>query len=107
MKRYSLHPSSFSLVETEEFYERKAKKGLILDKRGHQLSRFRKDEPKNLSYRVEIVDDKRLEDGNIPEEQISVYEECGWTHVCGKSQIQIFTADKDTDPPELYTKPED
>ena len=107
MKRYSLHPSSFSLVETEEFYERKAKKGLILDKRGHQLSRFRKDEPKNLSYRVEIVDDKRLEDGKIPEEQILVYEECGWTRVCGKSQIQIFSADKDTDPPELYTKPED
>ena len=107
MKRYSLHPSSFSLVETEEFYERKAKKGLILEKRGHYLSRFRKEEPKNLSYRVEIVDDKRLEDGNIPEEQISVYEECGWTRVCGKSQIQIFSADKDTDPPELYTKPED
>ncbi|WP_313126690.1 DUF2812 domain-containing protein [Proteiniclasticum ruminis] len=107
MKRYSLHPSSFSLVETEEFYERKAKKGLILEKRGHYLSRFRKEEPKNLSYRVEIVDSKRLEDGKIPEEQILVYEECGWTRVCGKSQIQIFSADKDTDPPELYTKPED
>ena len=107
MKRYSLHPSSFSLVETEEFYERKAKKGLILDKRGHQLSRFRKDEPKNLSYRVEIVDDKRLEDGKIPEEQILVYEECGWTHVCGKRQIQIFSADKNTDPLEFYTQPED
>ena len=107
MKRYSLHPSSFSLVETEEFYERKAKKGLILEKRGHYLSRFRKDEPKNLSYRVEIVDDKRLEDGKIPEEQISVYEECGWTHVCGKRQIQIFSADKNTDPLEFYTQPED
>ena len=107
MKRYSLHPSSFFLVETEEFYERKAKKGLILEKRGHYLSRFRKDEPKNLSYRVEIVDDKRLEDGKIPEEQISVYEECGWSHVCGKRQIQIFSAEKDTDPPELYTNPED
>lgn len=107
MKRYSLHPSSFSLVETEEFYERKAKKGLILDKRGHQLSRFRKDEPKNLSYRVEIVDDKRLEDGKIPEEQILVYEECGWSHVCGKRQIQIFSADKNTDPLEFYTQPED
>ncbi|SDI55088.1 DUF2812 domain-containing protein [Proteiniclasticum ruminis] len=107
MKRYSLNPSSFSLVETEEFYERKAKKGLILEKRGHYLSRFRKEEPKNLSYRVEIVDDKRLEDGKIPEEQILVYEECGWSHVCGKRQIQIFSAEKDTDPPELYTNPED
>lgn len=107
MKRYSLHPSSFSLVETEEFYERKAKKGLILVKRGHYLSRFRKEEPKNLSYRVEIVDDKRLEEGKIPEEQILVYEECGWFYVCGKRQIQIFSADKNTDPPELYTKPED
>lgn len=106
-KKYYFHPSTFSLIETEEFYERKAKKGLILDKRGHQLSRFRKDEPKNLSYRVEIVDDKRLEDGKIPEEQILVYEECGWSHVCGKRQIQIFSAEKDTDPPELYTNPED
>lgn len=106
-KKYYFHPSTFSLIETEEFYERKAKKGLILVKRGHYLSRFRKEEPKNLSYRVEIVDDKRLEDGKIPEEQILVYEECGWFYVCGKRQIQIFSADKNTDPPELYTQPED
>lgn len=106
-KKYYFHPSSYSLVEIEEFYEKKAEKGLILEKRGDYLSRFRKEEPKQLSYRVEVIDYDKLEEQKIPEEQVAIYEECGWTHVCGRRHIQIFSADKSTDPPELYYQPED
>lgn len=106
-KKYCFHPSSYSLSEIEEFYEKKAENGLLVEKRGNYLSRFRKEEPKNLSYRVEVIDYDKLEEHKIPEEQVAIYEECGWTHVCGHRHIQIFSADKSTDPPELYYQPED
>lgn len=106
-KKYYFHPSSYSLSEIEEFYEKKASEGLILDTRGNFLSGFRKEEPKNLSYRVEVIDYDKLKEHKIPDEQVAVYEDCGWTHVCGHHHIQIFSADKDTDPPELYYQPQD
>ncbi|SFN98710.1 DUF2812 domain-containing protein [Proteiniclasticum ruminis] len=106
-KKYYFHPSSYSLSEIEEFYEKKAENGLLLEKRGNYLSKFRKEEPKNLSYRVEVIDYDKLNEHKIPEEQVAIYEECGWTHVCGHRHIQIFSADKSTDPPELYYQPED
>ena len=106
-KKYYFHPSSYSLSEIEEFYEKKAENGLLLEKRGNYLSRFRKEEPKNLSYRVEVIDYDKLKEHKIPEEQVAIYEECGWTHVCGHRHIQIFSADKNTNPPELYYQPED
>lgn len=106
-KKYCFHPSSYSLSEIEEFYEKKAENGLLLEKRGNYLSRFRKEDPKNLSYRVEVIDYNKLKEHKIPEEQVAIYEECGWTHVCGHRHIQIFSADKNTNPPELYYQPED
>lgn len=105
--RFYFHPSSFSLSETEEFYEKKARKGLLLDKRGRHLSRFQKGEGVKLRYRVEVVDIKKTEDRKIPEEQIAVYEECGWKYVSGHDYIHIFVADLDADVPELYYQPED
>ena len=106
-KKYYFHPSSYSLSEIEEFYEKKAENGLLLEKRGNYLSRFRKEDPKNLSYRVEVIDYNKLKEHKIPEEQVAIYEECGWTHVCGHRHIQIFSADKNTNPPELYYQPQD
>ena len=64
-KKYYFHPSSFSLSEIEGFYEEKARKGLFLEKRGHYLSRIRIDEPKELLYRVEVVDFEKEENKKI------------------------------------------
>lgn len=105
-KRY-FHPSSFSLSEIEEFYEEKARKGLFLEKRRTYLSRFRLAEPKELLYRVEVVDYNKEENRKISEAQVAVYEDCGWTYVCGNGYIHVFSADKEADVPELYYNPED
>ena len=104
-KKYYFHPSSFSLSEIEEFYEEKARKGLFLEKRGDYLSRFLVDEPKELLYRVEVVDYKKEENRNISEVQVAVYEDAGWNYVCGNKYIHVFSADKEADVPELYYEP--
>ena len=44
---YRLHPREYALGETEVFYARMARKGLLLEKRGAYLSRFRKGTPEN------------------------------------------------------------
>jgi len=106
-KKYYFHPSSFSLSEIEGFYEEKARKGLFLEKRNDYLSRFRVDEPKDLLYRVEVVDYNKEENRKISEAQVAVYEDCGWTYVCGNGYIHVFSADKEADVPELYYNPED
>jgi hypothetical protein len=104
-KKYYFHPSSFSLSEIEEFYEEKARKGLFLEKRGDYLSRFLVDEPKELLYRVEVVDYKKEENRKISEVQVAVYEDAGWNYVCGNKYIHVFSADKEADVPELYYEP--
>ncbi|MBO1264266.1 DUF2812 domain-containing protein [Proteiniclasticum sp. SCR006] len=104
-KKYYFHPSSFSLSEIEEFYEEKARNGLFLEKRGDYLSRFFVDEPKELLYRVEVVDYKKEENRKISEFQVAVYEDAGWNYVCGKKYIHVFSADKEADVPELYYEP--
>ncbi|MFH5837240.1 DUF2812 domain-containing protein [Proteiniclasticum sp. C24MP] len=104
-KKYYFHPSSFSLSEIEEFYEEKARKGLFLEKRGDYLSRFLVDEPKELLYRVEVVDYKKEENRNISEVQVAVYEDAGWNYVCGNKYIHVFSADKEANVPELYYEP--
>ena len=104
-KKYYFHPSSFSLSEIEEFYEEKARKGLFLEKRGDYLSRFFVDEPKELLYRVEVVDYKKEENRKISEVQVAVYEDAGWNYVCGNKYIHVFSADKEADVPELYYEP--
>lgn len=104
-KKYYFHPSSFSLSEIEEFYEEKARKGLFLEKRGDYLSRFFVDEPKELLYRVEVVDYKKEENRKISEVQVAVYEDAGWNYVCGNKYIHVFSADKEADVPEFYYEP--
>lgn len=106
-KKYDFHPSSFSLSEIEEFYEEKARKGLFLEKRGANLSRFLVDEPKELLYRVEVVDYKKEENRKISEVQVAVYEDAGWNYVCGNKYIHVFSADKEADVPELYYEPQE
>ena len=106
-KKYFFHPSSFSLSEIEGFYEEKARKGLFLEKRNGYFSRFRVDEPKDLLYRIEVVDYNKEENRKISEAQVAVYEDCGWTYVCGNGYIHVFSADKEADVPELYYNPED
>ena len=105
-RRYALHPMEFAIGETEQFYSEMAAKGWFLEKRGAWFSRFRRGEPAAMRYRVELADLRFLDpDHGLPEEQISVYEECGWKYVTGHGLFHIFSSPADSDAPEFYTDP--
>lgn len=104
--RYGIHPNNYAIGETEKYYSDMSEKGWELVKRGITLSRFQKTEPKKMRYRVEVVNLKSLEDGHLPEEQIAVYEDCGWEYVISRGYLHIFRAPEGNDAPEFYLEPE-
>ncbi len=103
MKRlYAIHPSEYALGETEKFYTDKAAAGWELEVRGRYFDRFVKTEPKSMKYRLEIAVPKWFEDPGMPEEQVMVYEDCGWEYVTGQRYIHVFRAPTDSDTEEFY-----
>ena len=89
--RYGIHPKEFAIGETEKYYSDMAAKGWQLVKRGVTFSKFEKTEPKQMRYRVEVASARFLEERTIPDEQIAVYEECGWEYVTGYNYIHVFS----------------
>ena len=105
-RRYAVHPMEFAIGETEQFYSDMAARGWLLEKRGAWLSRFRRGEPAAMRYRVELSDTRFLDpDPDMPEEQIAVYEDCGWTLVTHRGIFYVFSAPADSDAPEFYSDP--
>ena len=92
MKRcYRFHPGEYAIGENEQFYGRMAQRGWLLDKRGAYLSRFRKGEPQQRKYRIELSSPHFLDDDqSLPEEQIQLYEECGWKLTAENGLVQVF-----------------
>ena len=107
MKRcYLPQPGDHAIGETERFYTRMAEKGWLLEKRGAFLSRFRKGEPVKALYRVELAPRAGLgEEMGLPEEQVALYEDCGWEYVTGRGLIHVFRAPADAPVQELYSDP--
>ncbi|MBQ7916036.1 MAG: DUF2812 domain-containing protein [Firmicutes bacterium] len=101
-RTYRFHPADYAIGETEKFYEDMAAKGWQLVKRGLYLSRFEKAEPEKRRYRVELSTTSAFDGTELPEEQIALYEECGWQFVTGASVINVFTAAEGSDAPEIY-----
>ena len=104
--RYGIHPKEFAIGETEKYYSDMAAKGWQLVKRGITFSKFEKTEPKQMRYRVEVVAPKMLVNGELPEEQVAVYEDCGWEYVFSSGFLHVFRAPEGSDAPELYLEPE-
>lgn len=105
-RRYGIHPKDYAIGETEKYYADMAAKGWELVKRGITYSRFQRTEPKKMRYRVEVVNLKSLEDGHLPEEQVAVYEDCGWEYVISRGFLHIFRAPEGSNAPEFYLEPE-
>ena len=97
--KYKVHYFHFLIGENEWFYEDMAKKGWLLEKRGVWFSRFKKNESSEILYRIELAGKK----GKLPEEQVDLYEECGWKLVTRIKRIYVFSAPKDSAAPEFYT----
>ena len=104
--RYGIHPKEFAIGETEKYYSDMAAKGWQLVKRGVTFSKFEKTEPKKMRYRVEVVAPKMLVNGELPEEQVAVYEDCSWEYVFSSGFLHVFRAPEGSDAPELYLEPE-
>ncbi len=105
-RKYAFHPKDFEIGETEKFYSDMAKNGWTLAKRGVSLSRFDKTEPRKMRYRIEVISAKALENVAMPEEQLAVYEDCGWEYVDGRNFIHVFRAPENSEAPEFYMEPQ-
>ncbi len=102
---YRLHPGEYAVGENESFYSEMAAKGWLLNKRGAYFSRFRKSRPEKRLYRVELANPDFLDDAHLPDEQIALYEGCGWQYVSGCGLVHVFTVPEGSGAPEIHTDP--
>ena len=103
--RYRFHPPEYAIGETEKFYSDMETKGWRLVKRGQYLSKFTAVPPSRARYRIEVSAPRFLEEPGLPEEQIGVYEDCGWEYVDFYGMIHVFRAPEGSDAPEFYLDP--
>ncbi len=102
-------PNIFRIDELElleEYLERQASQGWILERVGLNGFTFKKSEPKNLRYCVDIPSARRKR-GGTNEYLQSYYEMCeeaGWTLVGTDTTIHVFVTDDLAVPP-IHTDP--
>lgn len=100
-----LMPPFWAVGECEGYYESMAAKGWLLQKRGVLLDTYRRGMPRKLRYRLEIAGSS-LECGilPLPQEQLQLYEECGWTLAARRREVYVFQAAADSGIPEIYNE---
>ena len=94
------HPPEYDPRANEQFYESMAQKGWLLETRDVYWSTFRQAPPQAIRYRAEYCG---LYD--LPEEQVALYEECGWTLVTRQRNLFLFARADDGGFDELYNDP--
>lgn len=104
--KYAVHPRDYALGEMEKFYGDMEARGWRLVKRGVYLSKFQPAEPSRARYRVEIVVPGILDQPAMSEEQLAVYDDCGWEYVTDRGVVYIFRAPEGSDAPEFYMEPQ-
>lgn len=102
---YWFHPGEYELGENEKFYSDMEARGWRLVKRGTYLSRFQRVEPSRARYRVEIYTGPFLAQPTMPEEQVAVFEDCGWEYVADHGWLHVFRAPEGSNAPEFYADP--
>lgn len=103
--KYKFHPSEYDLGENEKFYGDMEAKGWRLAKRGLYFSKFIPVAPSRTKYRIEVTSPTFLEEAELSEGQLAVFEDCGWEHVASRGFLHIFRAPEGSDAPEFYTDP--
>lgn len=104
-RRYRPHPGQYELGENEKFYGDMEARGWRLKKRGAYFSRFEPAEPSGARYRIEVFHPGAWSADTMPEEQLAVFADCGWEHVCTSLPLYIFRAPAGSDAPEFYADP--
>ncbi len=104
-RRYRLHPGQYELGENEKFYGDMEARGWRLKKRGAYFSRFEPVEPGEARYRIEVFHPGAWSANAMPEEQLAVFADCGWEHVCASLPLYIFRSPAGSGAPEFYADP--
>ncbi len=104
-RTYAIHYGDYAVGENEALYARMARRGWQLKKRGAYLSRFSRAEPAAMCYRIELAAPGWLEDVELPDEQIAIYEDCGWRFICRRGLVNVFSAPEGSGAPEFYSDP--
>jgi hypothetical protein len=105
-RKYVWHYADYAVGENEALYTAQAAQGWRLDKRGASLSRLRRAEPAQICYRIELASPAWMDDEELPEEQVALYEDCGWTLAARHGLVNVFSAPAETAPTELYSDPQ-
>lgn len=98
--RLRFHHGEYDICANEALYASMAANGWQLARRGAYLSRFKRAEPEQRLYRIEYSTEAAL-----PEDQLELYAECGWAHICSRGILHIFTAPSGRGIPEIHTDP--
>ena len=80
-------------------------RGWRLKKRGAYFSRFEPAEPGETRYRIEVFHPGAWSANAMPEEQLAVFADCGWEHVCTSLPLYIFRSPAGSGAPEFYADP--
>ncbi|MCI8515195.1 MAG: DUF2812 domain-containing protein [Lachnospiraceae bacterium] len=104
-------PTLFSpafIRETEQFYNRMAQKGWLLEKIGPLFLKFKKGSPENRTYRIVLPETNHIVPFEaIPDEQAARYREAGWELLPSNSSFQVLTTPEGISLPEPYQTQED
>lgn len=90
----------------EEYLEKMALKGWILEDMNELIFKFRRSMPENLKYSVDIIDSVSFFDGKDSENLLEYREYCkkaGWKFVCGRAKIQIYCSEVDQGRIDIHT----
>lgn len=104
-RKFTFHPKDYAIGQIEKYYSDMAAKGWHLEHRNIFTSSFLQGEPKDMKYRVEVASPRAFDTTRLPEEQVAVYEDCGWEYVWGHGFIHIFRAPAESDTEEFYLDP--
>ena len=96
-----IRPADFWRIgEHESWFSDMAKEGLHFHSMGTYFARFKKGEPKEMEYRIEVTSTK-----DISDEQIMMYEDNGWEYISSFGQFHVFASPKERNAVEIHTDP--
>ncbi|KUO65197.1 MAG: hypothetical protein APF84_08675 [Gracilibacter sp. BRH_c7a] len=89
----------YAIGRNESWFSGMASKGLHLKKFGRLFVYFEKGEPKETKYRIDYLKEAPSQ------EQLDVYQDCGWNFIAKSGLFYVFSADEKSCATELHTDP--
>lgn len=87
----------WAIGRNESWLSDMASQGLYLKKFGRQFAYFEKDEPKQVKYRIDILNEEPSG------EQLEIYDHCGWNLAANNGKFYFFSSSEILKFTELHT----